>query len=389
MVDVDGQREKRAVAGSSVIASLFLTAGKLVVGIMTGSLGILSEAAHSALDLGAAIITYFAVKVSDKPADEQHHYGHAKVENFSALVEAALLFITCIWIIREAVLRLFFRDVHVDITVWSFAVIIVSIVVDFSRSRALARVAKKYKSQALEADALHFSSDILSSLVVLVGLIMVRLDINYADPVAALIVAVIVIAASWRLARRTVDALLDKAPSGLDRRIAEEVMQIPGVAGVHKVRLREAGGSIKGDLHVVLERRVSFVDGHRIAGMVEEKLAQLSDDILVHFEPEEDWDQVQVVIEKTTNLVHRVMDDNNSVFKEYHDLEVGCGPEGTCVSLHIVLPRGTSVGDARECCNKLENEIKKDLVEANVRFQIEPCEGSCHCCYEECEDRDG
>lgn len=384
MVSVDANREKKAVAKSSVIASLFLTAGKLVVGIMTGSLGILSEAAHSALDLGAAMITYFAVRVSDKPADKEHHYGHAKVENFSALVESVLLLITCIWIMREAINRLFFKEVPVEINVWSFTIIIVSIIVDFSRSRALRRAAEKYKSQALEADALHFSSDIMSSLVVLAGLLLSRFGITYADSLAALVVAIIVITASIRLARRTIDALLDKAPDGLDRKIANEVMAIPGVAGVHKVRLRQSGGVIQGDLHVVMERGVSFVDGHKIASLVEEKLTRHSDDILVHFEPEDDWEELNAAIEKTRAKVDGIMAEHSSEFKEYRELQVGMGPEGIYISMHIVLPRGNSVQEARQRCDKLENIIKTELGAADVNFRVEPCEGCCSQCGENC-----
>ena len=157
-------------AGTSVIAAIFLTTMKLIVGLATGSLGILAEAAHSALDLGAALITFFAVRVSDRPADETHLYGHGKVENLSALAETILLFVTCGWIIYEAVNRLFFEMVEVDPSIWAFLTMGISIVVDFSRSRVLSRAAKKYQSQALEADALHFSTDIWSSSVVIIGL---------------------------------------------------------------------------------------------------------------------------------------------------------------------------------------------------------------------------
>src|SRR5208282_4288773 len=148
--------EKRAVAGNSVLAALFITAGKIVVGVTTGSLGILSEAAHSALDLIAALLTYLSVGVSDKPADADHQYGHGKVENFSAFVETGLLLVTCVWVIYEAIVRLFFRRVEVEPSVWAFAVMLISMVVDYWRSRALGRIATKYESQALEADALHF-----------------------------------------------------------------------------------------------------------------------------------------------------------------------------------------------------------------------------------------
>ncbi|MDT3698165.1 MAG: cation diffusion facilitator family transporter [Thermincola sp.] len=373
--------EKTGVALTSVIASFLLTAGKLTVGILTGSLGILSEAAHSALDCGAAVITYFAVRVSDKPADKDHHYGHAKVENFSALIEAVLLFITCAWIIKEAVSRLFFKSESIEVTVWSFLVIIVSIIVDFSRSRALSRAAKKYKSQALEADALHFSSDILSSIVVLIGLIFTEFGVMYADPLAALVVALIVIIASWRLAKRTIDTLLDTAPAGLDRQIADEVMEIPGVAGVHKVRLRQSGGNVQGDLHVVMERNISFVDGHKIATKVEESLAKHSSDIVVHFEPEDDWEEVNKTISETTEKVKKVLRGHQSSF---HELEVSHGPNGLLVSIHVILPKELSVMEARERCDVLENAIRNELAGADVHLRIEPCDGLCSDCAELC-----
>src|ERR1700679_4172519 len=195
--------EKRAVAGSSVIAAVVITSGKIVVGVTTGSLGILSEAAHSALDLIAALLTYFSVGVSDKPADADHQYGHGKVENFSAFVETGLLLLTCAWVIYEAILRLFFRHVEVEPSLWAFAVMLVSMVVDWWRSRALGRIATKYESQALEADALHFSTDIWSSGVVVLGLVLIQLGRIYhlewlrnADPIAALFVGGVIISVS-------------------------------------------------------------------------------------------------------------------------------------------------------------------------------------------------
>jgi len=195
---INHSNEKKSVALSSVFASLLLTITKFVVGILTGSIGIISEAAHSALDLAAAIMTYFAVKIGDKPADESHPYGHGKVESVSALGETGLLFITSIWIVYEAVHRLFLKNVEIDVTWYAFAVIILSIVVDYSRSRALKKVADKTQSQALEADALHFSSDIWSSAVVLIGLIFVSFGIKGADAIAAMGVAVFVIIAGYR-----------------------------------------------------------------------------------------------------------------------------------------------------------------------------------------------
>src|SRR3974390_1608112 len=173
-MDVGGkQAEKKSVALNSVYAAVAITALKIVVGVTTGSLGILSEAAHSGLDLIAAVITYFSVRVSDKPADADHQYGHGKVENFSAFIETGLLLLTCLWIIYEAIKRLFFHNVEIEPSVAAFVVMFISIGVDIWRSRALGKIALKYDSQALEADALHFSTDVWSSSVVILGLLLV------------------------------------------------------------------------------------------------------------------------------------------------------------------------------------------------------------------------
>jgi cation diffusion facilitator family transporter len=205
-------KEKKRVALISVFAAVFLTGFKLVIGILTGSLGILSEALHSGLDLVAAVITYFSVRISDKPADKEHHYGHGKIENLSALIETILLLVTCAWIIIEAIERLASGKTHIEVNVWSYIVVISSIIIDVSRSRALYKVAKKHNSQALEADALHFSTDIWSSAVVLFGLICSNFGYFFADSVAALGVAIIVLFVSFKLGKKAIDVLIDKAP---------------------------------------------------------------------------------------------------------------------------------------------------------------------------------
>src|SRR5438874_898518 len=198
---IEGMRaEKRAVARNSVFAAILITGLKIVVGLSTGSLGLLSEAAHSGLDLIAAVITFFSVQVSDKPADADHQYGHGKVENFSAFIETGLLLLTCFWILFEATRRLFFRHIEIQPSLWAFAVLLLSMMVDFWRSRALGATAMRYDSQALEADALHFRTDIWSSGVVVVGLALVwaghRYEVPYlrtADPIAAIIVAGVIV----------------------------------------------------------------------------------------------------------------------------------------------------------------------------------------------------
>ena len=257
--------EKRAVAGNSVLAAITITTLKIVVGVTTGSLGILSEAAHSGLDLVAAVVTLLSVRVSDKPADADHQYGHGKVENFSAFIETGLLLLTCVWIIYEAVKRLFFRHVEIEPSMAAFVVMFISMAIDFWRSRALGRIAKKYDSQALEADALHFSTDIYSSGVVVVGLALVLLGRTYgvdklrdADPIAALFVAGVVVYVSSRLARRTVDALLDAAPAGVRGKIVAAVNKVDGLLEVDRVRIRRAGNRYFADLSIGLARNVTF-----------------------------------------------------------------------------------------------------------------------------------
>ena len=242
------QREKKHVALNSIFAAVAITVLKIIVGITTGSLGILSEAAHSGLDFVAAVVTYLSVRVSDKPADADHQYGHGKVESFSAFLETGLLLLTCVWIVYEAGKRLFFHSVEIEPTVAAFAVMGTSMVLDFWRSRRLRRIADKYHSQALQADALHFSTDIWSSAVVILGLVFVLVGRVYsvrwlsrADPIAALVVACIVVYVSSRLGRQTIDALLDAAPTGVRSHIIDAVYGVDGVLDVDRVRIRRAG----------------------------------------------------------------------------------------------------------------------------------------------------
>ncbi len=281
-------KEKNFVAGSSVLAAIFLTGSKLVIGLLTNSLGILSEALHSFLDLIAAVITMVAVRFSDKPADDDHNYGHGKIENFSALVETILLVITCVWIIYEAVARFLSNQMHIEVTVWSYIVVIGSIIIDISRSRALMRVAKKYDSQALEADALHFQTDIWSSLVVLIGLIGYDFKYFYADSIAAVFVAFIVLGVSYRLGKRTFDDLVDKAPRGLTAKIAEALKNVPEVTRFHDIRVRVSGPNKFIELNIHVGRMLSIEEAHNISHLAESAIVSLISNakVTVHVEPE-------------------------------------------------------------------------------------------------------
>ncbi len=288
-------REKRGAALNSVVAAIFLTGMKLVVGILTGSLGILSEAAHSGLDLVAAAVTFFAVRISGKPPDTRHTYGYGKVENLSALFETLLLLITCGWIIYEAIERLFFRPVEVEPSIVAFVVMGISIVVDISRSRMLYRVAKKYQSQALEADALHFSTDIYSSAVVIVGLSLVALSratgiewLAKADAVAAMGVAGIVIYISIQLGKRTITDLLDAIPPGLKDEVTRVVQQVPGVVEVKSARIRRSGPGFFADLSLAVSRETAFEAAHDIASQAEDAARTVlagNDDVIVNVMP--------------------------------------------------------------------------------------------------------
>jgi cation diffusion facilitator family transporter len=293
----DASREKNHAAGTSVLAAIGLTSFKIVVGIASGSLGILAEAAHSALDLAAAVITLFSVRFSSKPADEGHTYGHGKVESLSALVETVLLLVTCVWIIWGAGKRLTTGLVEIEVTFWAFLVIVTSIVVDYSRSRVLYRAAHKHGSEALEADALHFSTDIWSSAVVLVGLICVKVGdwkpewsfLRYADAVAALFVAVIVIGVSFQLAWRSIHALLDAAPAGLAPKIKEAAEAVPGALDCHHVRLRKSGPQLFIDMHVYVDGNQTLFAVHELTDRIEAavQLAIPGADVTVHPEPRE------------------------------------------------------------------------------------------------------
>jgi len=295
MTTAAANHEKNRAALNSVVAAFLLTSLKVVVGLLTGSLGILAEAAHSGLDFMAAIVTCFAVRAASKPADRDHAYGHGKVENLSALLETLLLLVTCAWIIRESVLRLTTRHVQVDASLWAFAVMGISIVVDFTRSRMLYRVAVKHNSQALEADALHFSTDIWSSAVVIVGLLGVKLAdwfpglgvLVEADAVAALIVAGIVVFVSGRLGLRTIQALLDTSPPGVDEKITSVVMAMDGVLDCHAVRVRHSGPYYFVDLHILVDGEQSLRSAHELTERVEQAVEALlpGADVTVHPEP--------------------------------------------------------------------------------------------------------
>lgn len=289
------EHDKNHAALQSVIAAFALVTMKLIVGWWSGSLGILAEAAHSGLDFAAALVTLVAVRAASKPADREHTYGHGKVENLSAMVETLLLLGTCAWIVTESVKRLISGHANVDASIWTFAVMAVSIVVDLGRSRMLARAALIHRSQALEADALHFSTDVWSSAVVILGLLGVKLAqwfpglgfLQEADAVAALLVACIVIGVSGRLGLRTIEALIDASPKGAAEKIKARIEAIDEVFDCHAVRVRHSGPHYFVDLHVTLDGELPLHVAHDLTEKVEKIVQDIlpEADVTVHPEP--------------------------------------------------------------------------------------------------------
>ena len=373
-------REKKIVAATSVAAAIFLTGTKLAIGLLTGSLGILAEAAHSALDLAAAAVTFFAVRVSDRPADASHLYGHGKVENLSALFETLLLLITCLWIIHEAIQRLFFVTVKVDPSLWAFLVMGVSIVVDFSRSRALSRVARKYNSQALEADALHFSTDIWSSAVVIVGLAFVKYGesqgshkafFEHADAVSALVVAAIVVFVSVRLGRRAVDALLDRAPMGLAERLSRSVSEIEGIQHVSRMRVRDVGNCIFVDLTVDVPRHFSFEESHQLLQKAEDAVHAIcpNADVVIHADP----------IAEREGILEKIRAVSARERVSIHNVTTHWTDKGMWIDLDLEVDQDCGLKRAHERATDFEIRLRAELTGedmaapvADINVHIEP-----------------
>src|SRR5438093_6190882 len=290
---VEEGREKKRAALLSVGSAMLLVSLKAFLVVRTVGLGVLSEELHSGLDLLAAIISFLSVRMSDQPADEKHPYGHGKFENFSAFVETGLLALTAVYIVYEAFHRLFCRSVHIQPSVTAILVLLVALSIDLTRARALGSVARKYSSDALEADALHFSTDVWSTIVVIAGIGLVWAGetwnlpwLNYADALAGLAVAAVVLWVGSQLGRRTLDALLDAAPKGLQQEIARALERMDGVLDVVRVRVRRAGNRHFVDATVSVARSASLEQVHALTDAIEKRIGEIvPSDVMVHVEP--------------------------------------------------------------------------------------------------------
>jgi cation diffusion facilitator family transporter len=361
------QHDKERVALTSILASGGLTLAKGVVGLLTGSLAILSEAAHSLIDFGATLMTYFAVRVSGKPADEEHHYGHGKVESVTALAETALLFILSGVVIWEAAKRLGGEPGHVvEATLAAFAVIIVSVVVDFFRARLLYRVASETASEALEADALHFGSDMWSSIAVLVGLGGVALGFQWADAAAALVVALFVCLAGWRLGRRTIETLTDTAPVGSAQTVMRAASRVRGVIAVDRVRVRPSGDKLFVEVVAAVSRTLPLdrVEALKLAVAEAIRTDLPRSEAVVSIAPraldtESVQERVMVIARNQGLAVHHVT---------VHDIHGKLS-----VSLDLEVERKLALGAAHEIADKLEAALRDELgPDVEVETHIEP-----------------
>jgi len=367
-------REKRRVALSSLGAAFLLTALKLMVGLATNSLGILAEAVHSGLDLAAAGITYWAVRISGQPADHEHTYGHGKFENLSALVETLLLLGTCVWIVYEAGSRLFFgHHEPVIASAPAFAVMFLSIAVDYSRSKALKKTADKYNSQALEADALHFSTDIWSSCVVLLGLFAVLISSRFnlpwlemADALAALAVAMIVVYVSLRLGKKSVADLLDSIPPGLHEEATAAAALVAGVEEVRQLRLRRSGPEVFADLKLSVNHATPFERTHQIADAAESAVRRVipGADVVVHVEPVARDDEGLLEIVRVLAARHGLGAHGIRIYEE-HDRR--------SMELHLEVSDSLDLEQAHAQATDFERELRREAADLDrIVSHIEP-----------------
>jgi cation diffusion facilitator family transporter len=365
-------REKRRAALLSVGSAVLLVSLKAFLVIRTGSLGVLSEALHSGLDLLAAVITFLSVRVSDEPADERHPYGHGKFENFSAFVETALLLVTALYIIYEAFDRLFFHSVHIQPSVTAILVLLVALTIDMTRARALKNVARKYSSEALEADALHFSTDVWSTMVVISGIGLVWAGetwnlpwLAYADALAGLAVAAIILWVGSQLGRRTLDALLDVAPKGLQQEIAMAVSRMDGVLDVDRVRVRRSGNRHFVDATVSVARTASLEQVHALSDAIEKRIGEIvPSDVMVHAEPrapqgEHLFEAIRAVAQRMGLAIHDVtaLQHAGQLF----------------IELHLEVDENSSLREAHRQASELEEGIRKLRDgSTDVNIHIEP-----------------
>ncbi len=358
---------QRRTALVSIVAACGLIAVKLVAGLATHSLGLLSEAAHSGTDLVAAILTFVALGVAVRPADTGHPYGHGKAEHLAALGEAAILVLASLLIAWRALGRLFGSNpAQVDPRWYALAVIAIVIVVDLVRASVSFRAGRRYGSPALQANALHFASDLAGSTAVLIGLVAARAGYHWADSAAALFVAALVLVAAVRLMRLNVDVLMDRVPPEAQEAALAAIAALPGIE-LRRLRMRQAAGQQFADVVIGVPPAAAVGQGHAAADAVEAAVhgALPGSDVVVHVEPQQDQSALR---ERALAAAQRV-----PLVREIHNLTVLRVGDATEVSLHLKLPGDVSLEDAHEVANEVERAIVESVPEVDaVQTHLEP-----------------
>jgi cation diffusion facilitator family transporter len=367
-------QEKKQAALLSIGSAMLLLCLKTFLVWRTGSLGVLSEALHSGLDLVAAVITFLSVRVADRPADARHPYGHGKFENFSAFIETGLLILTAIYIIFEAFQRLFFNTVHIEPSLTAILILFVALLIDLTRARALNKVAAKHISEAIEADALHFSTDVWSTIVVILGIGLVWAGnvwnvpwLVYADALAGLAVAGVIIWVGSQLGRRTLDALLDAAPEGLQSEITDAIAHMDGVLHVGRVRVRRAGNRYFVDATIAVPRSSSLEQVHELTDAIEQRVSQIVPaDVVVHTEPRAPSDE---------HLFESIRAVAQRMGLAIHDIAAYQQGRSLFVELHLEVDENLALRDAHRRATELEDAIHAlgdGIFKLDVNIHIEP-----------------
>jgi cation diffusion facilitator family transporter len=359
---------RRRAALLSVAAAVLLVAVKLVTGLVTGSLAFVAEAVHSGTDLVAALLTLFAVRVAIRPPDREHHYGHGKAEHLAALGESAFLGIVSVFIGAESLRRLIDGGGHeVETTWWAFTVLGVVIAVDAWRALASRRAALRHRSAAFAANALHFGSDLAGSLAVLVGLVLVAAGEPAADAAAALFVAALVVIAALRLARQSVDVLMDRAAVDAEERIRQALNMMAEPVELRRARVRHAAGRHFADLVVAVPLDAGVTQAHATADAVEDAVERAlgGADVVVHVEPSEPSGELR---ERATAAAWSVPE-----VREVHNVRAMHLADGYELSMHVKLPRELSLMEAHDAVERLEARVRAEVPELrNVHTHIEP-----------------
>jgi len=359
---------QRRTALVSVVAACVLISLKLVTGLATGSLGLVSEAVHSGTDLVAALLTLFAVGVSGRPADRMHPYGHGKAEHLAALGEASILVLASLFISIQA-LRVLLGSIEpsVDPAWYAFLVVLAVMVIDVSRMVVSARASRRYGSPALASNALHFGSDLAGTTAVFFGLLLAWAGWREGDAVAALFVAVLVLLAAARLMRGNVDVLMDRVPTDAERaaRAAIAKMQ-PGIQ-LRRLRMRQAAGRHFADIVIGVSPDAGVGQGHAAADAVEAAVqsALPEADVVVHVEPDAEHAALRERILAAALTVPQV--------REMHNVRIVSVDGGLQVSLHLKLPRDMTLEEAHGVASEVEGAIAVAEPEVvSVQTHLEP-----------------